>query len=136
MRRLAVGWHALAGAALMATSGPALAGKNSQPFRVEVPAGIDAAKLGRLWKAAKSQCLQMGYNIENEDHDLKSILCSLPSPMGNYTLLMTFDAKGFEVTSRGTATRMPLMGGILNSAKKRRKEMLVYLSDVAGVSAK
>lgn len=114
-------------------SGPALAGKNSQPYRVDVPGGIDATKLARLWKATKTKCLELGYSIENEDQELGSILCSLPSPMGSYTLLMTFDRTGFSVTSKGTATRVPLMGGIMNSAKKRRKEMLAHLTQVAGV---
>ena len=52
--------------------------------------------------------------------------------MGSYTLLMVFDRAGFSVTSKGTATRVPLMGGIMNSAKKRRKEMLAHLTQVAG----
>ena len=114
-------------------SGPAMAGKNSQPYRVEVPGGVDAFKLARLWKATKTKCLELGYSIENEDHELGSILCSLPSPMGSYTLLMIFDRTGFSVTSKGTATRVPLMGGIMNSAKKRRKEMLSHLTQVAGI---
>lgn len=113
-------------------SGPAMAGKNSQPFRVDVPGGMDSGKLTRLWKATKTKCLELGYSIENEDHELGSILCSLPSPMGSYTLLMVFDRTGFSVTSKGTATRVPLMGGIMNSAKKRRKEMLAYLTEIAG----
>lgn len=114
-------------------SSPALAGKNSQPHRVEVPGGVDGAKLARLWKATKTKCLELGYSIENEDRELGSILCSLPSPMGSYTLLVSFDQTGFSVTSKGTATRVPLMGGIMNSAKKRRREMLAHLTQVAGV---
>lgn len=117
-------------------SSPATAGKNSQPYRVEVPGGIDSGKLVRLWKATKTKCLELGYSIENEDPELGSILCSLPSPMGSYTLLMSFDRTGFSVTSKGTATRVPLMGGIMNSAKKRRKEMLAHLASVAGAPAR
>jgi hypothetical protein len=115
----------------LATSQPANAGKNSQPFQVEVPGGIDGAKRAKLWCATKTKCLEMGYSVENEDQELGSILCSLPSPMGSYTLLMTFDRTSFAVTSKGTATRVPLMGGIMNSAKKRRKEILAHLSAVA-----
>ena len=99
-----------------------------------MPRGIDGALRARLWNATKAKCLEMGYSVESEDQELGSILCSLPSPMGSYTLLMTFDRTGFSVTSRGTATRVPLMGGLMNSAKKRRREMLERLSQVAGVN--
>ena len=127
MKRVALG--CLCGALV---SSPAMAGENSQPYRVEVPGGVDSGKLARLWKATKTKCLELGYSIENEDRELGSILCSLPSPMGSYTLLMVFDHSGFSVTSKGTATRVPLMGGIMNSAKKRRKEMLAHLAEIAG----
>ncbi len=118
-------------AAIVAT--PAYAGRNSKPFRVDVPSGISGSLQNTLWNATKSKCLELGYSIENEDRTLGTILCSLPSPMGSYTILVRFDRTGFYVTSSGTATRVPLMGGIMNSAKRKRREMISYLAQVAGV---
>jgi hypothetical protein len=126
------GLRATAGlVALSLVTAPAIAGKNSQPFRTEVPGGIDSTKLAKLWQVTKAKCLEMGYSIENEDRDLKTLLCSLPSPMGSYTILVVFDQQGFSVTSKGTATRVPLMGSLMNSAKKRRKEMIAALRQAA-----
>ena len=122
---------ALLATTLLLPGTSALAGKNSEPFRTEVSGGIDSAKLASLWKVTKAKCQEMGYDIENEDRELSSIFCKMDGPMGSYTILVTFDAESFTVTSKGTATRVPLMGGLLHSAKKSRKQMITALREAA-----
>lgn len=108
-------------------------GRNAQPFCTEVPGGISAATHDEMWNVAKRKCLEFGYEVANEDRELDSILCTLGSPVGGYTLLVAFEPQQFCVTSRGTGTRVPLLGSVVNSAKSRRRDMISALSEIAGL---
>jgi hypothetical protein len=110
-------WGQILAIALLITQSPSSAAK---PETIDVPGGIDAPKLDRLWETVKSKCLDLGYYVANEDRKINTIFCSRSSDIGEYSIHVSFFDTFLVVESDGPTSGIPLLG---NSVNKRRNEM-------------
>ena len=119
----------LSAAALLLPS-EAMAGKNNQTEHIEVPGGMNEAKLTRLWASAKEVCFANEYEEINEQREISTLICR----QDNMSIYLKFDASGFTIRVQSLFAKTPVFGHIFSSPRKHRQRMIDALLAAAGQS--
>ena len=120
--------HGIALLAVLAVTTPAHAGKNNQTEHIQVPRGISATKLSRLWGVAKEFCYANEYEQINEERELKTLICR----QDNMSIYLKFDQTGFTIRVQSLFAKTPIVGGIFSSPRKHRKRLIEALLEASG----
>lgn len=113
--------------AALATASPAFAGKNNRTEHIEVPGGVPAGQLSRLWSRAKEFCYANEYEEVNEERELRTLICR----QDNMSIYLKFDQAGFTIRVQSLFAKTPIFGGIFSSPRNHRQRLIDALLETA-----